>query len=271
MKKLFKWILALAVIIIFLKFNNEYIVTTDYTLQSEKIPASFDGFNIVQVSDLHDGVFGEDNERLVQKVANENPDVIFITGDLIDSRRYDLEQSLRVVERLVVIAPTYFVTGNHEVAVNEISYIYDRLEQLGVKTLKNETSQLTNNNDRICIAGLEDPLMGFNVEQTLARMTDEANNCYTLLLSHRPELFDMYVFEEIDAVFAGHAHGGQIRIPFIGNGLFSPGQGWLPQYTSGIFEENSTSMVVSRGLGNSGFQQRLFNLPEIVSVKLKSS
>ena len=268
MKKVLKVILVIGLFVLFLKLNNQYIVSTHYTLQSEKIPSNFDGFKIVQVSDLHDGLFGEDNSRLIKKVQKEQPDVIFITGDVIDSRRYDLQQSLGVVEQLVDLAPTYFVTGNHEVAVNEVAKIYRELEDLGVHTLKNETIPLTKGDEEIYIAGIEDPLAGYSIEKLLPQVLENTKEHYTLLLSHRPELFQFYVWENVDAVFAGHAHGGQFRIPFLLDGTYAPGQGWLPQYTAGTYEENETTMIVSRGLGNSVIQQRLFNLPEIITVTL---
>ena len=248
--------------------NNNYIVTSSYELSSDDIPSSFHNFKIVQVSDLHDAMFGKGNERLVQKVAKEQPNVIFITGDIIDSRRYDLAQSVATAEQLASIAPTYFVTGNHEVATNDLETIYAKLEQVGVITLKNEALQLQRDGETITIAGLEDPLMNYDVEEQLQQVM--MNDQYTLLLSHRPELFDKYVAAQVDAVFAGHAHGGQIRIPFLLEGMFSPGQGWWPKYTAGVYEEQQTTMIVSRGLGNSAFQQRIFNLPELVTVTLKN-
>lgn len=270
MKTLLKWVIAIVIIIAFLKINNQYIVTTDYTLQSEKIPSSFDGFKIVQVSDLHDGLFGENNVQLIEKVEQQQPDVIFITGDLIDSNRYKPDQSLKVAENLAQIAPTYFVTGNHEVAKNHLSEWYARLKVIGVIPLKNESVLFKKDNEQIRIAGIEDALMGYDPNDLIKKVMQQSNNSYTLLLSHRPELFDIYVDNNVDAIFAGHAHGGQIRIPFVLDGMFSPGQGWMPTYTAGIYEQNETSMIVSRGLGNSGFQQRIFNLPEIVSVTLQS-
>lgn len=269
LKTIFKWLFAILLIFLFLKVNNEYIVTTSHEVISEEIPASFDGFKIVQVSDLHDAMFGDRNERLITKVEQQQPDVIFITGDIIDSRRYKLEQSIETAEQLVAIAPTYFVTGNHEIATNEYLHIYSELEKVGVQTLKNEVLQLSKGADTLKLIGLEDPLMGYNVEQQLSVLTSTSD--YTILLSHRPELFEAYVAAKVDIVFAGHAHGGQIRIPFLLDGMFSPGQGWLPKYTAGMYEELETTMFVSRGLGNSAFQQRLFNLPELVSVTLKSA
>lgn len=251
-----------------MKVNNEYIVVTSQEVASPNIPSSFDGYKILQVSDLHDAVFGERNERLVEKVQRAQPDVIFITGDIIDSRRYNLAQSIDTAEQLVAIAPTYFVTGNHEVATNDLKTIDAELQRIGVKTLNNEVIQLTSGNEKITVAGLEDPLMGYNVEQQLQQLTQDDQ--YTVLLSHRPELFDTYVAAGVDVVFSGHAHGGQIRIPLLLDGMFSPGQGLLPTYTAGVYEEQQTHMIVSRGLGNSVFPQRLFNFPELVTVTLKS-
>lgn len=268
LKTILKWLLAIVLLVIFLKMNNQYIVTSEHIITDEKIPESFDGFRIVQVSDLHDAVFGENNERLVKKVSAQQPDVIFITGDVIDSRRYNLQQSLDVVEQFVEIAPTYFVTGNHEVATNDLTTIYSELQQLGVHTLINENTKITRGNDAITISGLEDPLMNYDVDEILAQLMRQTDD-YTILLSHRPEIFETYVKQDVDLVLAGHAHGGQIRIPFLLEGTFSPGQGLFPKYTAGLYMNESTQMIVSRGLGNSEFQQRIFNFPELVTIILK--
>ena len=198
------------------------------------------------------------------------PDVIFLTGDLVDSRRYDLQNSLQAVEQFVDIADVYYVLGNQEVALNQVDEIYAALTELGVHVLSNEAVVLERDGERIATLGIEDPLMG----QTVGESIDETlqlvdKQLFTMLLSHRPEQFEAYVEKEMDLVFTGHAHGGQIRVPFVG-GLFAPGQGTLPTYTAGMFEKNETKMVISRGLGNSEFPLRIFNLPEIILVELKS-
>ena len=270
MKKLLKFIVFIFAVYVFFYVNNHWIVTTEHTYESEKVPASFDGYRITQVTDLHDATFGDKQLNLVEKVRATNPDAIFITGDLVDSRRYNLQNSLQAVEQFVDFADVYYVLGNHEVALNNMEEIYAALSELGVRVLPNEAVVFERDGERLAIAGIEDPLMG----QTVPAMLDEAigsvvDDTFTMLLSHRPEQFDSYVNQEIDLVFTGHAHGGQIRLPFIG-GLFAPSQGMLPTYTAGVFEEDETTMIVGRGLGNSVFPFRIFNLPEIVTVELHS-
>lgn len=269
MKKLVKLIVLVLTIYLFLYVNNQWIVTTEIAYESEKVPASFEGFRVTQVTDLHDGQFGENQQKLVEKVRATNPDVIFITGDVIDSRRYNLERSLQAVRQFVDIAEVYYVIGNHEVALNKVTEIYETMTALGVHVLANDTVQLERAGDRLAIVGVEDPLMGRSVPDMLdIALEGVADETLTLLLSHRPEQFDSYVAQEMDVVFTGHAHGGQIRLPFIG-GLVAPMQGIFPKYTAGVFEEDETFMVISRGLGNSIFPFRLFNLPQIIVIELQ--
>lgn len=268
LKKLLKLIIFIVVVYIFLYINNNWLVTTEHVHESDKIPASFDGFRITQVTDLHDATFGENQSRLVEKVRATNPDAIFITGDIVDSRRYDLENSLQAVRQFVKIADVYYVIGNHEVALNLTDEIYATLTEIGVHVLPNDAVLLERNGEQIVIAGVEDPLMGRDVEETMDEALENMDiDLFTVLLSHRPEQFDAYVKKEIDLVMTGHAHGGQIRLPFIG-GLMAPAQGMLPKYTAGVFEEQQTKMVVNRGLGNSLFPYRIFNLPEIYVIQL---
>ena len=241
---------------------------SEHVYESERVPSSFDGMRIVQVSDLHDALFGNKQEKLVRKVKASNPDVIFITGDLVDSNRYNLEQSLQAVRQFVKIADVYYVLGNHEVATNKVSEIYDALSSLGVHVMDNTSTVLERNGERLSIVGIEDPLTGMETKDMLEIATAHIpKDRLTLLLAHRPEVFDVYVDQGIDVVFSGHAHGGQIRIPGIG-GLVAPGQGLFPKYTAGVYEESATRMVVSRGLGNSSVPYRIFNLPEIIVFEL---
>lgn len=270
MKKILNLIAIIIVLFVFLEINNKWLVTTNYVYESARVPSHFEGFRITQVSDLHDALFGKKQERLVQQVRQTKPDAIFITGDLIDSNRYHLEQSLAAVKELVKIAEVYYVIGNHEVATNEVSDIYDALKEYGVHILANNAMLLERQGQHLAIAGIEDPLMGVTTEEALHEALQPIpSEVMTVLLSHRPERFSVYVENPVDLVFTGHAHGGQIRLPFIG-GLVAPGQGLLPQYTAGVYEEEGTKMVVSRGLGNSVIPYRVFNLPEIVTVELRT-
>ena len=257
--------------------SNATVGVTHYTLNSEKLPAAFNQYKIVQLSDLHDAVYGENHEVVVKKVKLIAPDVIFITGDLIDSNRYNLEQSLQLVEGLRTVAPLYYVTGNHEIATNDSERIKEALEKLGVHVLTDEAELITlAPNHAIAVGGIEDPLGSrqeddIAVKGSIQRAFDHVpTSLFKILLSHRPEQFDVYVEQGMDIVFSGHAHGGQIRIPGIG-GLVSPGEGWFPKYTSGIHEKNHHYLIISRGLGNSIVPIRIFNQPEIVVVTLQQS
>jgi len=269
LKKLLYVVFFFVFIVIFLYVNNHWLVVSKHVFESEKVPAGFDGLRITQITDLQDALFGEQQEKLIAKVKTTNPDLIFITGDLIDSNRYDLERSLQAVRGLVKLADVYYVLGNHEVATNKVREIYEVLSSLGVHVLANESTFIERDGERLAIVGIEDPLMGRTTEDMLEMVAKHVQpDVLTILLAHRPEVFKTYVNYGIDLVFAGHAHGGQVRIPGIG-GIFARGQGLFPKYTAGVYEENSTTMVVSRGLGNSSVPFRIFNLPEIVVMELK--
>jgi predicted MPP superfamily phosphohydrolase len=189
---------------------------------------------------------------------------------LIDARRYEEQVSLTLMKRLVAIAPTYFVTGNHEWSSGQFAALEGKQRDAGVQVLRNEAMQLTRAAASIRLLGIDDPLGSYDEGNTVASAITSAapENAFTLLLSHRPEWFSVYVNLGVDVVFSGHAHGGQVRIPFVG-GLIAPNQGWLPAYTAGAHQNEATTMIVSRGLGNSVIPQRVFNRPEIVVVTLR--
>jgi len=259
--------------------QNNSIVVTPSDFVSEKIPDAFDGFRIVQISDLHNKLFGEDQENLLEKVRSEAPDIILITGDLIDRRKYDLQKAMVFIRGAVNIAPVYYVSGNHEAWSGHYETIKNSLLAAGVSVLDNSEIELKLGEDSIHLLGLADPdfLTTRYSEGTDASLLKEIlkewsindTEKFNILLSHRPELFDVYFDANIDLVFSGHAHGGQIRLPFIG-ALIAPDQGFFPKYTSGRYTESKTTMFVSRGLGNSIVPQRLFNRPEIIAVTLRS-
>lgn len=275
-----KWIYFLsgiALLIFFFYFQNNSIVISNYTISSDKIPPNFNGYKIVQLSDLHSKSFGNDQKNLVKKIKNLEPDSIVFTGDLIDSYRYDEEPSLILMERLVQIAPVYYVTGNHEWWSGKFDSLEDKLKIIGVQVMRNKTEEITIGTDKIQIIGIDDPA---NVEEsyeetdkTEKNITDlidiEGEDYFQILLSHRPEMFSLYDKYGFDIVFSGHAHGGQFRIPFVG-GLIAPDQGFFPEYTSGKYTSDNTTMIVNRGLGNSIIPIRIFNRPEIVVVTLSS-
>lgn len=266
MKKLASFLIMFILLIIALHWGNTTITVTQYTVEVEGLPGAFEGTNIVQLSDLHDAQFGESQSTLIQKVKDLEPDFIFITGDLVDSNRYNLDQSLDAVKGLIDVAPIFYVTGNHEIATRKAPEIKERLSQLGVIVLSNETFVVKKEGESLEILGIEDPLDGVTVKRALE--SHPASETVRLTLSHRPEVFQDYVVAGESVVFTGHAHGGQVRIPFVG-GIVAPGQGFFPDYTAGIYQQGNTHMVVSRGLGNSLIPLRVGNRPEIVEVTLQ--
>ncbi len=263
--------------VIWVVWGNISIVLTAYTAESENLPVSFDGFRIAQVSDLHNGEFGEDNEKLLDLLKECKPDIIAITGDLIDSRRTDTEVALQFVKNALEIAPCYYVTGNHEERLAVRDEFLESLRQLGVTVLDDERKEIEIVKQKITIIGVKDPLAetdylfgdSASVISNKIKALKSKENEYTILLSHRPELFEIYYGEGIDLVLSGHAHGGQIRLPFIG-GVFAPHQGFFPKYDAGTFTKERTTMIVSRGIGQSVIPVRLCNRPEVVIIELKT-
>ncbi len=244
---------------------------------NSKVPEEFSGYKIAHISDLHNKRFGENQERLLKKIKGVSPDIIVITGDLIDRRKYDLHTAIDFINGAVGIAPVYYVSGNHEAWSGDYKNISANLLHAGVSIIDDNKIKITRGNSNIEILGLSDPdfltydyMDGTNsskLEETLMQLSDDS--VFQILLSHRPELFHIYANENIDLIFSGHAHGGQFRLPFVG-GLVAPDQGLFPKYTSGLYKENKSTLVVSRGLGNSIIPIRIFNRPEVVVVTLQN-
>ena len=265
----------LVVLIIWIAWGNKALELNSYTIASDKLPVAFDGYRIAQVSDLHNAEMGKDNEKLISMLKDAAPDIIVITGDMIDSRNTKVDVALSFAEQAVKIAPCYYVTGNHEARVDEYSDLKDGLLELGIVVLEDARVEVELSGEIITLIGVDDPsfqtdyLFGDDetvVKSKLDELTSEDDD-YTVLLSHRPELFDIYVESGVDLVFSGHAHGGQFRLPFIG-GVAAPNQGLFPKYDAGIYTEGNTNMVVSRGVGNSIIPFRENNRPEVILIEL---
>ena len=277
-----KRILVLAVVAVILvilsiwtAWGNKTLELNTYTIASERLPDAFDGYLIAHVSDLHNTEIGNSNEKLLTMLRDAKPDIIAITGDLIDSRHTDIEIALRFAEAAIEIAPCYYVTGNHEARVSEYDELKTGMEAAGVVILEDEKTEISLENDKITLIGVNDPsyqadyLFGDAetvVSESLSALHSEDDG-FTILLSHRPELFDVYVDNGVDVVLSGHAHGGQFRLPFIG-GLVAPNQGLFPEYDAGLYTEENTNMLVSRGIGNSILPFRFNNRPEVILIEL---
>lgn len=260
----------------FFKWQNNSITISEIAFKSNTIPESFNGYKILQISDLHNKEFGSKQSKILGKIEKINPDIIVITGDLIDSNNTNIDVAMDLIDGIINIAPIYYVSGNHEAWSGSYNDLKSKLENSGVVVLDNKKTEFFNDRDSIDIIGLADTSFiesdwleyGGNSEtKNLLNKLAEDNTNFKILLSHRPELFDIYSNSNVNLVFSGHAHGGQFRLPFIG-GLIAPDQGFFPKLTEGIHTSNNTSMIISRGLGNSIIPVRIFNRPELIVVKL---
>lgn len=281
---------------------NQKIFITTYEVIDEDIPQVFDGYRIVQVTDVHSIRSMEQSDLLYEKVVGERPDAIVITGDLIDSNYYTEENNalkagksnkmagqdtLDFVKRLTDDYPVYFVYGNHEmILLDDVKNnpFKKAMEEIGVVFLNNTGVKITKDDESIYMFGIQDPATLYKdtdydeynnhcerinamMEKVMALKEEEL---YTVVLSHRPEYFDEYTKYDADLFLTGHAHGGQVRLPIVG-GLYAPGQGLFPKYTNGLILEGDTTMIIGRGIGNAVVVPRIFNPPEINVVVLKRS
>ncbi len=267
---------VLLALIIWAVWGNTALELNTYTVSSERLPEAFDGYRIAHVSDLHNTEIGKDNKKLITMLRESKPDIICITGDIIDSRHTDIEIALQFVKSAMEIAPCYYVTGNHEARVSEYDELKAGMEAAGVVVLEDEKTKISLEGGEIMLIGVNDPsyqtdyLFG-DAETVMREKLSELNSDedgFTVLLSHRPELFEVYANSGVDLVLSGHAHGGQFRLPFVG-GLVAPNQGLFPKYDAGLYTEENTNMIVSRGIGNSILPFRFNNRPEVILIELK--
>ena len=252
---------------------NINITTSHITIKNDKIPEEFSGFKIAQISDLHNHQWGQ---KLIESIEKASPDIIVVTGDLVDSSHPNLDIAMEFINSALKIAPIYYVTGNHEARLDNYGDLEEMLVDAGVHIMDDRNEWIEKAGKKIKIIGIQDPnfvekvgtggLHEAIVTTKLEPLIDK--NYYNIVLCHRPEVFSGYVRVQADLVFTGHAHGGQIRLPFIG-GLVAPNQGLFPKYTEGIYSQDGTDMIVSRGLGNSIIPIRFNNMPELVLVILE--
>lgn len=240
------------------------------TISVPSAPDGFAGYRIAVISDLHGKEFGEGNEKLLDYVRDLEPDCIAVVGDLLHEEE-QLAMVPAVARGLAAIAPTYYVTGNHEWAAGVAPELEELLTSYGVHVLSNEYVMLEQGGDRIALLGAEDP-NGYADQPTVAQLLDqvraEQGAVYTILLSHRNNHYEQYAAAGIDLTLAGHAHGGLIRLPGT-DGLIGPKRELWPAYTAGLYDLDYGQMVVSRGLGNQFPCFRLFNRPDVPLVVLE--
>ena len=271
-------IFFIIVVAVFLTWQNNAIEITKHKYTNNKLPNDFNGFRILHVSDFHNKNF---HGRLINKMKEINPDIIVITGDLIDRRRTNLKVAEEFIKKAINIAPTYYVSGNHEQLSEHYTKLKEILKKHNVINMDDSYITLNKKDGKIGLTGVAAPVQIKNekdekfmdndnyIKNILENLSQNSHVDFNILIAHRPEQIHVYKEFDIDLVFSGHAHGGQIRIPSVG-GILSPNQGFFPKYSEGIHKEGSTYMVVSRGLGNSLFPFRIFNRPELVVVDLKN-
>lgn len=255
-----------------IKDSRDDLEISRYEVKSQKLPESFDGFKIVQLSDLHGAEFGEDGMGLVEKVKELEPDIIALTGDFVTDEG-DLAAVEKLAARLTELCPVYFISGNHEFGSGLAVKVRNILERAGVKYLSNEYLTINRGDDEILLGGVEDPLAYADMlspDELAQKMNDAAPDAFKILLGHRNYWMTEYPELPVDLIFCGHAHGGLIRIPGVG-GLIGTDRRLFPDFDAGEYNNGRYTLIVSRGLGNSVPIPRIFNRPEIVCVELSSA
>lgn len=265
-------LLALSVLIGTLIRGNASLQTEQFTCTSARLPEGFGGFTAVVLSDLHGRVFGEGNEALLAAVARQSPDAIFFVGDLTDERTENApEYCVSLASALSAVAPTYYVTGNHEWAcgMEAVEKIKQSLTDGGVTVLSNEFACIERNGDTVVLAGVDDPNGYADQKSPEALATEVYAACgdpYWVLLAHRNDRFEaQYSLLGADLTVSGHGHGGCIRLPLT-DGLLGTQHDLFPSHTAGFYENNGARQFVSRGLGNIGMTFRVFNRPQVAVI-----
>lgn len=253
---------GLALLFWFIWAQNNLLVVKRYEVASQRIA---EPLRIVQLSDLHGKRFGRGNRRLLKRVRALRPGLIAITGDIIDRFRPGLSQVYALVEQLLLLAPVVYCSGNHEYGRQDREEIFRELSRRGVRVLRHQIAELKFGQNHVAVLGIDEIGYGYQSPRWLESL--ERHPEFRLLLAHFPHYFEpSYSKYGIDLTLSGHAHGGQFWFP--GGGVYAPGQGLFPKYCKGMHKKGNAIMIVSRGLGNSGFPLRLLNFPQIVAVEL---
>ena len=255
-------------------WGNLTLSVEKINIETEKLNIE-NGYKIAHISDYHNTHSNFLNEAVLSSLKEEKPDIIVLTGDLVDCRKTDIEKGIDFVSKIIEIAPVYYVTGNHEcnISIDNQSAFDDMitdLESFGVKVLRGEASEIIlPNKEKINVFGIDDPYFHCGSASEIKYATDslcsflEVNKKeFNILLAHHPEQIEIYSQYGFDLVYSGHAHGGQGRL--FGLGFIAPDQGFFPKYTSGLYKENATTLIVSRGIGNSIAPVRIFDRSHLI-------
>ena len=271
MRKKHWWILLVLAILVILTLIalDERLILRTYTVASPKLTAEV---RLAVVTDFHSSDNADD---VVAMVASCAPDAVLLVGDLFDddTQNRPTERTLSLMRQLSALYPCYYVSGNHEAWTGEMDALYQQTEEAGVTVLRMSSGVLTVRGQRIALCGVPDPYeMVYSgapdTEEQIRQAMENADSAdFTVLLAHRPELLAKYAQFPLDLVVSGHAHGGQVRIPGVLNGLYAPNQGWFPKLAGGAYTQDGTTLIVSRGLAVRTWLPRIFNRPEVVLVR----
>lgn len=272
---------------LYIKYNVNTLEVTKYVVENKKVPKEFDGYNIVQISDLHSKLFGENNKKLIQKIKSLNPDIVVVTGDLIDGENNNYNVALDFMKEISKLYRVYYIIGNHEQKSlikkykDEYKDYFNKLHQIDFINLDNNKVEIVKGDSNINLYGLTVPYSCYKylfdnqettsididfLEEKLGKVDREQFN---ILLAHTPFYFDEYEKWGADLTLCGHVHGGIVRLPIVG-GLLSPDRKFFPKYDLGEYTKNKSTMIVSKGLGGSKVLIRVNCKPEIVNIKLKN-
>jgi predicted MPP superfamily phosphohydrolase len=229
--------------------------------------------NIILISDLHNTIFGNNQQELIEKIKKQNPDLIILSGDILDEKISNSGTEL-LLSGVKDIAPIYYVTGNHEYYSHNIQNVRKLLQSYKVNMLSDDYIKINVNNNELIIAGIEDPAKKiyetpeYDQIEIMENVFSELDGIesFKILVAHRPENIESYKKYSFNLILSGHTHGGQVRIPLIVNGLYAPNQGFFPKYAGGLYRHGEMIHIISRGLSINPKLPRIFNPPELVSI-----
>ncbi len=268
-KKWFLWVGIIVALLCFFHYENYHLVVTEFAYVNESVENYPDGYRIVQISDLHNAVFGRNQRALIDRITELAPDMVVITGDIVDSNHTDIDVAIDLVDQMAGLCPVYYVTGNHEYWLDEGDRrrLFEEMEQAGAVLLFNDAVTVDASGGSFDLIGLDDKSLA---DDTLKALLSECDSeTLNIVLAHEPQYIEKYAVTDADLVLCGHVHGGQFILPLIGP-VVAPDQGLFPKYTSGAYYMDDMTMFVSRGLGNSIIPVRLFNDPEVVCIDLSA-
>lgn len=273
-KRIWPWIAAAVLLAVIALGLDNRLCIRHYSVDTD---GACTGVRIALVTDLHSCKYGEGQRTLIEALDAQQPDVVLLGGDILDDELPD-ENAERLIAAAAERYPCYYVSGNHEYwsGAQRFAEKMAILEKYGVRRLSGEWEELRIGDAQLCICGVDDPDAAlldenFSFEAQLTALNDaRPNDVYTLLLSHRPEYWDVYAAQGYELTLCGHAHGGQWRIPLILNGVYAPNQGFFPKLAGGAYVQDDTTMIVSRGLARESTRvPRFFNRPELVIIDLE--